>query len=316
MIFFELVWDTQQNWTGLFAHHAQQDADALSEACHTYELHGLPCMLLDDTAAPLPSPLMALIRDDHGISLPQGGGHLHFKVQHTADLSHLSQHDLACGPWFTEAADPSSTSNPSRPVLLEVLSLIVSDAEIAQLETALAKAPQLMLNLLRLVNSVGMGSATPARSIRQAITLLGRRQLQRWLQLLIYAEQYGDSGKPALLIAAALRGKRMAQWAEHGWLGNIQADEAFLCGMLSLLDRLFGEPLQQLLAPLPLDEHLRSALIAGDGILGAALVQLTALEAGDTEHPLIAPLLAKQKTWLNSEIQAIAWVHRLVRESL
>ncbi|MBM5574777.1 HDOD domain-containing protein [Deefgea sp. CFH1-16] len=315
MIFFELVWDTQQNWIGLFAHHAQHDADALSEVCHTYELLSLPCMLLDETATPLASPLMALIRDEQGIALPQGG-HLHFKVQHTADLSHLSHHDAACGSWFTEASNSSSNSNPSRPVLLEVLSLIVSDAEIAQLETALAKAPQLMLNLLRLVNSVGMGSATPARSIRQAITLLGRRQLQRWLQLLIYAEQYGDSGKPALLIAAALRGKRMAQWAEQGWLGNTQADEAFLCGMLSLLDRLFGEPLQQLLAPLPLDEHLRSALISGDGILGAALVQLTALEAGDAEHPLITPLLAKQKTWINSEIQAIAWVHRLVRESL
>ncbi|WP_288842046.1 HDOD domain-containing protein [uncultured Deefgea sp.] len=315
MIFFELVWDTQQNWTGLFAHHAQHAADALSEACHTYELHSLPCMLLEETAIPTPSPLIALIRDEHGIALPQGG-HLYFNVQHTADLNQLNANDAVCGPWFTEASSHSSTSNPSRPVLLEVLSLIVSDAEISQLETALAKAPQLMLNLLRLVNSVGMGSATPARSIRQAITLLGRRQLQRWLQLLIYAEQYGENSKPALLIAAALRGKRMAQWAEHGWLGNTPADEAFLCGMLSLLDRLFGEPLQQLLAPLPLDENLRAALIDGDGVLGAALTQLGALEAGDAQHALLSPLLAKQQAWVNSEIQAIAWVHRLVRESL
>ncbi|MGL4997359.1 MAG: hypothetical protein ACRC6G_14440, partial [Deefgea sp.] len=115
---------------------------------------------------------------------------------------------------------------------------------------------------------------------------------------------------------AAMRGKRLALWAEQGWLGNTNPDEAFMCGMLSLLDRLFGEPLDQLLAPLPLEQQLRAALLAGEGVLGQALNQLTALEAGDTRNPILKPLLAKQASWINTDLKAIAWVHRLICESI
>ncbi|MGL6042225.1 MAG: HDOD domain-containing protein, partial [Deefgea sp.] len=263
----------------------------------------------------LSNPIVTLKQTDDGIVLPNMG-RLHFQVQHASDFNPLSPLDMACGAWYTAASTSSHAANPSKPVLLELLSLIVSDAETSALETTLTKAPQLMLNLLKLVNSVGMGNATPARSIRQAITMLGRRQLQRWLQLLLYAEQYGDDGATAILIAAAMRGKRLALWAEQGWLGNTNPDEAFMCGMLSLLDRLFGEPLDQLLAPLPLEQQLRAALLAGEGVLGQALNQLTALEAGDTRNPILKPLLAKQASWINTDLKAIAWVHRLICESI
>lgn len=257
--------------------------------------------------------MVSVQQDADGIILPNTG-RLHFQLQHSSDFSALGLLDAACGPWYTAACPSRNIVNPSKPVLLELLSLIVNDAETSALEMTLAKAPQLMFNLLKLVNSISMGNAAPARSIRQAITLLGRRQLQRWLQLLLYAEQYGET-TPAFLIAAALRGKRLALWAEHGWLGSIQADEAFLCGMLSLLDRLFAEPLTQLLAPLPLEENLRLALLSGEGVLGLGLQQLAALEAGDHQNPILAPLLSKQATWVNCEIKALTWVHRLICES-
>ncbi|WP_051534544.1 HDOD domain-containing protein [Deefgea rivuli] len=310
MILLELVWDQQQRWIGLFAHNADQFGDILGAALLNQPLRGVACYALGQHST---EGLVNVQQDEHGIVLPNSA-RLHFQLQHSSDFTALNPLDVACGPWYTEASPTANAANPSKPVLLELLSLIVSDAETSALEMTLAKAPQLMFNLLKLVNSVSMGSAAPARSIRQAITLLGRRQLQRWLQLLLYAEQYGEA-TPAILIAAALRGKRLALWAEHGWLGNTNQDEAFLCGMLSLLDRLFAEPLTELMALLPLDLHLRSALLSGEGVLGLALKQLTALEAGERHNPLIAPLLAKQAAWVNCELKAIAWAHRLICES-
>lgn len=313
MIVFELVWNQQQHWVGIFAHDAAEYADQLGAALLNQELGTLSCFAICNQQQI--DGIVALEATDKGIVLPNQG-RLHFQLQNASDIKQLSPLDMACGIWYT-AANSNHTANPSKPVLLELLSLIVSDAETSALETTLAKAPQLMLNLLKLVNSVGMGNTTPARSIRQAITMLGRRQLQRWLQLLLYAEQYGDDdATPAILIAAAMRGKRLALWAEHGWLGSTSADEAFLCGMLSLLDRLFGEPLDQLLAPLPLEANLRAALLTGEGTLGHALKQLAALEAGDVHHPVLKPLLAKQASWINTDLKAITWVQRLICESI
>ncbi len=315
MIVFELVWNQQQQWTGIFAHDAASHAEHLGTALFNQELDALSCFAVGNSENTLSPSIVALEQTENGIMQPNAG-RFYFQIQHASDFNPLGKMDMACGAWYTAASTNSHAANPSKPVLLELLSLIVSDAETAALETTLTKAPQLMLNLLKLVNSVGMGNTNPARSIRQAITMLGRRQLQRWLQLLLYAEQYGDNGTPSILIAAAMRGKRLSLWAEQGWLGNISADEAFMCGMLSLLDRLFGEPLEKLLAPLPLEPHLRSALLAGEGILGQSLSQLTALEAGDLHNPILQPLLAKQASWVNSDLKAITWVHRLIYESI
>ena len=311
MILFELIWDQQQRWTGVYAHHAQECGDILGAALLNQQLDGLVCLAQGECNG---DRIVHVQQDEHGIVLPNAG-RLHFHLQHSSEFATIGPLDSACGPWYIEANHNASAINPSKPVLLELLSLIVSDAETAAIEKALTKAPQLMFNLLKLVNSVGMGNTTPARSIRQAITLLGRRQLQRWLQLLLYAEQYGDQdATPTILIAAAMRGKRLALWAEQGWLGSINSDEAFLCGMLSLLDRLFGEPLAQLLTPLPLEPHLRAALLTGDGVLGQSLRQLAALESGDLHNPILNPLLAKQASWINTDLKAISWVHRLICE--
>lgn len=61
-----------------------------------------------------------------------------------------------------------------------------------------------LYNLLRLVNSVAVGARTRISNFSQAIAILGRRQLQRWLQLLIYANNLaeGNSWNPLMQLAA------------------------------------------------------------------------------------------------------------------
>lgn len=61
----------------------------------------------------------------------------------------------------------------------------------------------LTVNLLRLTNSVASGVRTRITSLRHAITVLGRRQLQRWLQLLLFAGQQRQAGANLLLLQLA-----------------------------------------------------------------------------------------------------------------
>ena len=68
----------------------------------------------------------------------------------------------------------------------------------------LKQDPALSYHLLKLVNSAAFGFANPIHNFTQAINVLGRRQLQRWLQLLLYARPQQD-GMPNLLLPEAAR---------------------------------------------------------------------------------------------------------------
>lgn len=249
-----------------------------------------------------------------GASLPEGPLLLHGVSTLAEAASLIGREVYFCGSWITTAL-PKALPNPAQPALLELLSLIVRDADTPDLEKVFAKAPQLTVNLLRLVNSVGMGTLHHTASIRQAIALLGRRQLQRWLQLLLYAEQYSADGSlPPLFVAAALRAKRMEQWALAGWIGEIAPDAAFMTGMLSLLDRLFGKSLESLLAPLPLAPEITAGLLHGKGEVGEALIWLELAEKGeiDTLVKRTRPRVDDLQRWMQAEIDALGWAYELM----
>lgn len=70
--------------------------------------------------------------------------------------------------------------------LLRLLTLLIQDADTAEIEKQLKQEPVLTVNLLRLTNSASSGLSTRITSLRHAISVLGRQQLMRWLQLLLY----------------------------------------------------------------------------------------------------------------------------------
>ena len=67
--------------------------------------------------------------------------------------------------------------------------------------------------------------------------------------------------------------------------------DAFLVGMLSLLDAVLGRPLAELVAELPLSPEARSALLDGTGPLAPLLACAVAYERADWEQ---VALLAQQ----------------------
>jgi c-di-GMP-related signal transduction protein len=98
--------------------------------------------------------------------------------------------------------------------LMKLMGLLLSDAETSKLEEALKPEPGLTVNLLRMTNSVGAGTSEKITSLRHAITVLGRRQLQRWLQLLVFSSGAQAGASNPLLMLAATRGRLMELLAE------------------------------------------------------------------------------------------------------
>jgi len=201
--------------------------------------------------------------------------------------------------------------------LMKLMGLLLSDADTSELEKALKPEPGLTVNLLRMTNSVGSGTTETITSLRHAITVLGRRQLQRWLQLLVFATGKQGNGSNPLLLLAATRGRLMELLA--GELLTDQrdfADQAFMTGVMSLIPALVGLPIAEIISPLGLAESMRAALCDGSGQLGALLRlaeisesgELGALSAALGELPGLGP-----KALNRAQTQALQWANGIAQ---
>jgi c-di-GMP-related signal transduction protein len=192
--------------------------------------------------------------------------------------------DLFQGYFFAKPIILTGRSiQPSALALLKLLSLIVADADVEELEHALKQAPSLTLRLLMMANSAAVGMTRKVSSLREAIFMLGRVQLSRLVQIMLFAQQSGTAvTSDPVLQTAVVRGRLMEGLAGAlGW--SALRDRAFMVGMLSLVDTLFHQPLTEVLDLLNLEESLQNALLHRSGNLGILLQLVEASENADGE---------------------------------
>jgi c-di-GMP phosphodiesterase len=174
--------------------------------------------------------------------------------------------------------------SPSQLALLRIMGLLNSDKENAEVERAIKQDAALGLNLLKMVNSPAFCATQRIGTVGQALILMGRRQLQRWLQILLYTDAYSKPGvKSPLLVLATTRGKLLELLAQKCKQGNRgSADIAFTVGIMSLMDALFGMPMPKLLEQMPVNDNVSDALLTRTGWLGELLLFAEKLERADS----------------------------------
>lgn len=261
-----------------------------------------------DGAQTLPSALAMM-------TLP--GPHLARNVAHVADQVRAAAcrkagFTLFCGALpRAQEHDAGQGDGTTRKRLLALLGLLAQDADSRELETLLKQDPALSYQLLKLVNSAAFApNSNPIHSFGQAINLLGRRQLQRWLQLLLYARQQVDGPANALLPLAALRAAQMEALCKLRDGDRDEQDQAFLVGVFSLLDVLLAMPMTEIVAALNLDLDVVAALLDRSGPLGEmlALVEMHAPQAS-----ALRDIGIDNETYWRSLLQAYHWALQVSR---
>ena len=186
------------------------------------------------------------------------------------------------GEWYL-APPPKAVGSQavSRTTALRLLQLVTSDAETRQIEDVFRQDPLLSYHLLRLVNSLGVATGKRVTSFAQAILILGRQQLRRWLNLMLFAARKDDYRAAMLLARVSVRARSMELLAKATGLDRTMQEQAFMGGMFSMLGVLFGTPLVDILKPLPLSEVLVEAVLRHAGPLGGLLQMVEAAERGD-----------------------------------
>ena len=206
---------------------------------------------------------------------------------------------------------------PSEMGILRLLELVNSNADSQAIETAVKRDALISLNLLRLVNS----RAAPGpqiESLSQALSQLGRRQLSRWLQILVYTSAGQVDLDSPLLQLATTRGKLLEMMTLHVRPGDTaSADRAFTVGIMSLADALFSVPMADILDNVEVADDVRAALLDRGGDFGTMLRVAELLEAADCGRKLAAALRRVGLTVpeiREIELAAFNWVRELTHE--
>ncbi|KQV84969.1 signal transduction protein [Massilia sp. Root351] len=257
-----------------------------------------------DCRATLPSELTMLT---------MAGPHLALNVDTPARLAacRAAGFTLFSGDYVRHPQRESSAADgTSRKRLLALLGLLARDADSRELEILLKQDPALAYHLLKVVNSAAFAAKSPIHSFGQAINVLGRRQLQRWLQLLLYARQQDDGGANALLPLAAVRAARMEALCKARGGDRDQQDMAFVAGVFSLLDVLLDMPMTEIVSALSLDLDVVMALLDRAGPMGDML-KLVEQDMSDTSA--LHDLGIDHETHWRSLLQACHWAIQVSR---
>ena len=206
------------------------------------------------------------------------------------------------GPGAGSVQSPSAVPPglPSRHVILRILHLIRSDAELMKIAEEFRQDPVLAYHLLRIVNSAVVGLRCEITSYHQAIAILGYKELFRWMTVLLIAT-HAEHVRPELIQSSLTRGCFL-ELIGKACLGDSQAEELFIVGAFSRLDVILGQRMESVLNALSLSEEIRSALLNREGQYGCLLRLAEAVEGAD-------------ETAIREEVEASGVGLRLVEDS-
>lgn len=144
--------------------------------------------------------------------------------------------------------------------IIRLLSLLQKDdVHDLVLEEAFQSHPSLSHTLLRIVKSAAIGVQN-VRSIPHAIQVIGRRSLARWLMVMLVGSVARQN---PIAHEAVVQALVRARFCELVTIEHRNGDPAarFLVGLLSRMDVLLGQPMDQVLQRLPVDTDVQAALL-------------------------------------------------------
>jgi EAL and modified HD-GYP domain-containing signal transduction protein len=201
--------------------------------------------------------------------------------------------------------------NPAQAMILQLMDMVRKNADVRQLEGVLKRDAGLSYKLLRYINSAGFGLGVEIQSLKHAVTMLGYSPLYRWLSVLL-ANASSSGYSPILMHTAIVRG-RFAEMLGKGFVPKTELDNLFVAGMFSLLDRILGISMEEVLENIQLPEAVTQALLAHEGMYGPflALAESCEIHNCDKIGELADSLFIGAEQVNDAHIAALAWAESI-----
>jgi c-di-GMP phosphodiesterase len=164
-----------------------------------------------------------------------------------------------------EIVKNTSLSQNQLTVMQLIKEVSKSDINYDEIEKLLKRDLSLAYKLLRYVNNVRYGSSSPITSFRHATVYLGRTELKRFVTLISATSLGNDT--PSELYQLSLTRAYFCEQLSIQRKGHTDSQEAFLCGLFSLLEPIMGRPIQEIVDNMPIAQSVKDAIISEKGEL-------------------------------------------------
>ena len=163
---------------------------------------------------------------------------------------------------------------------LLMVAVTKDEPDLDEIESIVSRDVSLTFSLLRLVNSAYFALRNRAKSVKQALVILGLGQLKQWIYLLSFKQD--DGTMPDELVKISFLRATFASELIDGLNDMpISKSEAYLMGMFSTLGKLMQMPLEEVLEQLPIGDEVKDALLKQEGKAGTLFKLILSYERAD-----------------------------------
>jgi len=134
-----------------------------------------------------------------------------------------------------------------------------TDLDFDQAERIIKSDVALSYKLLRFINSAAFSFPREISSIKQALVLLGQKEILKWVSL-VALRSIGED-KPDELVSIAISRGRFCELMAPQIGMKSRSPDFFLMGMFSLIDAFLDQPLAHILTQLPIATDIKEALL-------------------------------------------------------
>lgn len=178
----------------------------------------------------------------------------------------------------------TKTLSPAQMTLAELLyETSTPEIDLPKITQIFERDVNLSYKLLRYTNSAAFKRRAEISTIKQALVVLGKFELKKFLSLLFTAS-VSDEKPMELLNLAMVRARFCENLASLE--GSADSSMAFLTGMMSLIDAILDQSIETVMEQLPLSAEIKDALVKRTGVLAEYLALALAYEQGDWEQEL------------------------------
>lgn len=215
----------------------------------------------------------------------------------------LFQGYFFCHPQLVEGWNHSANAVTVMRVVSELENPEVTAEELEQI---ISKDPELVIRLLKIVNSARFALSRDISNVREAVIAIGLDELKKWAMLICVSQCQVQTNE---LIREVLTRAKMCELIANNY--QLKPNTAFMLGILSGMDAMLNLPMEELVCQLALSGEIKEALLDQEGELGTLLEDVKSFMSGawdNLERPSESSHLA------TAYDQSLEWVIDAMKE--
>ena len=156
----------------------------------------------------------------------------------------------------------------------------------------------------------------PIQSIKKALTYMGLKEIQRWINILIL-QDLGKSKPKELMRISLIRSRFAEEITINIGLAELK-DQASMMGLFSVMDAMLDQPLSEALKGMALSKSITDAMLHHKGVLYPVYSMMLSYEKGDWENvsQILKAIMIDPKILHEKYVESLKWANEIMKSIL